>query len=164
MNLGPVMGTSAWLAFALWIAAEWASCRTRVGLRGRSVLWVAGAAAMTVHQLLAFGLRHQWSHAAAVEETARQTSAVFGISWGGGVWFNYLMVVWWWRQALAEIPRLRIPPAARSETILRRGFFAMMWFNGAVVFVSGWRRWVGLGLTLIALVTGYREWRNRRRE
>jgi len=161
MSAEVLMGVSAWLAFVLWIVAEGMSARRPPGDRGLAGVWAAGAAAMTLHQLLAFALRHQWSHAAAVEETARQTAAVFGISWGGGVWFNYLLVVWWWRQALAGIPGLRVPVAGRWETILRRGFFAMMWFNGAVVFVSGGRRLLGLALTAIALAVGYREWRGR---
>lgn len=155
------MGVSAWVAFVLWIVAEGMSTRTPHGHRGRAGVWTAGAAAMTLHQLLAFGLRHQWSHAAAVEETARQTAAVFGVSWGGGVWFNYLLLVWWWRQCLPGIPGLRVSEAGRWETLLRRGFFAMMWLNGAVVFVSGWRRLLGLALMGIALAVGSREWRGR---
>jgi hypothetical protein len=35
----------------------------------------------------------------AVLETARQTDAVYGVSWGGGVYVNYLFVAAWLTEA-----------------------------------------------------------------
>ena len=43
-------------------------------------------------------------------ETARQTAAVYGVAWGGGVYVNYLFVGVW----LAELLWWRVDPAALS--------------------------------------------------
>ena len=36
---------------------------------------------------------HDWSHAAALEHTANQTQDVVGVHWGGGLYFNYGMLL-----------------------------------------------------------------------
>ncbi len=115
-------------------------------------LWRFGAATLMLHLLLAFGLRHHWSHASAVAEIAHQTQELFGLSWGGGIWFNYLLVAWWtwdaWRPTQPPTAPLRRAP---TEGV-RRGFFWLMWFNGAVVFASGTARGLALVLCLVVLI------------
>ena len=64
-----------------------------------------------LHILIAMSHHHRWSHEAAVLETARQTAAVYGLAWGGGVYVNYLFVGVW----LAELVWWRIDPAALSR-------------------------------------------------
>ena len=76
---------------------------------GRGPVWCAGLVACVAHILIAMAYRHGWSHEAAVLETARQTAAVYGLAWGGGVYVNYLFVgVWlaeiaWWRSILVAL-------------------------------------------------------------
>jgi len=56
---------------------------------------IAGLLLLAVHIVMAMGVRHGWSHAAAITATARQTSVVYGLDWGGGVYVNYLFVAVW---------------------------------------------------------------------
>ena len=99
--------------------------------RRRSLSLLAGAAAMM---------------AVSLPATAQQTADVFGIDWGGGLYFNYAFtilwiadVIWWWRAGL-ERYRARRPSIHLAVQI----FFAFMFFNGAVVFASGAGRLAGI--------------------
>ena len=107
--------------------------------------WTIGCAFFLMHVVCAFNYFHDWSHAAAYRETARQTAAVTGWHWGGGLFINYAFamawladVVWWW---CAPATRARRPAWL---TGLWHGFFFFMVFNGAVVFAHGPMRWLGL--------------------
>ncbi len=124
--------------------------------RAARLAWSAGCAFYLAHVAAAFEFRHSWSHAAAYAETARQTLEVFGVDWGGGLYFNYLFTliwtgdaVYWW---LAGLDRYR----ARSRWVARpvQWFFAFMFFNATIVFGSGTAQWLGaasiLVLTLLA--------------
>ena len=120
--------------------------------RGRAALrrgaWTLGCAFFIAHVVSAFHFQHHWSHAAAYAETARRTSELFGWSWGGGLYLNYLFtllwvgdVCWWWGAPASYTRRPRWLDAALL------GFMAFMAFNGAVVFASGLVRWLGLAVT-----------------
>jgi hypothetical protein len=140
-----IRGT-AWLSFALYVASEaLLSCRT--DSRAKVARWMnsLGCAAMFVHIAFAFHLRHDWSHDAARADTARQTAAVTGLNWGGGVYINYLFgLVWLW--AVARWWRNDTPNIARRDwgAWTLRAFFLFMYFNAAVVFVPNLARWFGL--------------------
>lgn len=108
-------------------------------------VWTAGFLFYVFHVLAAFSAFHHWSHDAAYRETARQTADLFGIRWGGGLYFNYVFtavwaadVVWVW------LNRSR----ARWITATVHGFMGFMFFNGVVVFASGWTRWSGVIATV----------------
>ena len=148
---------TVWLALVAWTAAEvLGPTRQASGASansGSTTLgtnfdwrwpWSLGALALALHFALAMQLRHGWSHAAAVADTARQTEAKFGLNWGGGVWFNYAMVALW----LIDAAWAWIAPtrraAVRGWQWYVRGYFFFMWFNGAVVFPAGPVRWFGL--------------------
>ena len=137
---------TAWAALILWGTTE--GLRTFSGRhpeRGRRARWswTIGAVVFSAHVALAMHFRHGWSHTSAVTETARQTHEVFGIRWGGGVWFNYLMALVW----IGDVGRawLREPEwmncTGRPGWV--RAFFLFMWFNAAVVFPHGPLRWLG---------------------
>ena len=118
-----------------------------LGVRPR-LTWTLACLAYLTHAASAFHFHHQWSHAAAYAETARQTRALFGFGSGAGLYCNYAFtviwpadVVWWWCAPAAY--------ARRPRWIARavHGFLAFMYLNGAVVFASGATRWLGLVAT-----------------
>ncbi len=105
---------------------------------------------------------YQWSHAVALEATARDTLDVVGRETGVGLYLNYLMglvwladVIWWWRNPQSY--RDRSP----AVTWTVHAFFFFMVFNGTVVFGQGPVRWLGVAISLLlaaSLVTS-RRWR-----
>jgi hypothetical protein len=143
------------LALALYVTA----LAIRILAQGRQsrfdlarYLWTAGCVAFLLHVACAFHFFHLWSHAAAYAETARQTTEVVGIDWGGGLYANYAFVlvwladaVWWWVNPDRYLSRPRwVEWAVQS-------FMAFIAFNATVVFGSGAIRWFGLaGCVLLA--------------
>ena len=112
--------------------------------------WAAGAGAMWAHVAAAFAVEHDWSHAAAVRETARQTRSLTGVDWGGGVWINYLFALTWTADALWWLLR-PAGHAARPRAVdvgvgTFLGFIAV---NGAIVFEDGPTRWIGAACVLL---------------
>ena len=102
---------------------------------------------------MALGVYHSWSHAEAYAHTARQTQALIGWNWGGGLYINYGFsalwvgeVVWWWASPKTYQRR------ARALNVLIRGFFLFMIVNGAIVFVDGPLRWLGVAIVAALLV------------
>jgi len=149
-------------AMLLYIVAVllWLTARTPRGRRVARLAWSMGSLLYLAHVWCAFQFFHGWSHRAAYVETARQTGELFGLAWGGGLYFNYLFtlvwltdVIWWWAQEGSYGRRPRWVAASIH------GFMAFMFFNGAVVFASGFSRWVGLAATPMLLALW---WRARR--
>jgi hypothetical protein len=135
---------TVWLALAAY--AMGTAFLVRSSPRARA-LWTLGCCFYLAHLLCAFGFIHHWSHAAAYQETARQTRELVGWDWGGGLFVNYLFtavwladVLWWW---LAPAAHARRSPGA---TALLHGFFFFMVFNGTVVFGRGPVRWYGAAI------------------
>jgi hypothetical protein len=138
-----VFGTIAASTMA-WALAEWRRSRT---------LWAIGAILATIHSAAAFEVFYGWSHDAAVVATAHQTRAVFGVDWGGGLYFNYAFLVvwladalWWW-----IVPRRydSRPPVIGAVV---RSFLFFMFLNGAVIFADGWMRVLGiLSVTIVSI-------------
>lgn len=139
--------STIWLALALFTLAEagkrpWSHRGTAPAWAWRT--WLLGAGLCTLHIALAFAARHDWSHASAVRETARQTAAVYGVNWGGGVYVNYVFLIAWWIEALWW----RRSPAdyfGRRPTITwaLRAFYMVIIVNAVVVFASVERRALG---------------------
>ena len=140
-----------WCALACFAAAESGKRRVRLG---RAVRWIgpvsaAGIALLVAHIGLAFHMRYGWSHDAAVVETARQTASTFGLNWGGRVWINYLFALVWAVDAWHWLVRpTRAAARPRALEWALRAFYLTIVFNGAVVFVTGARRALGVLLTL----------------
>lgn len=142
-----------WLSLLAWVVGEWRRSR---GGRGRGA-WTVGALAAVVHSVLAFDLRHGWSHATAYLDTARQTGAVTGLVWGGGLFFNYVFLavwtadaIWWWTAPESFRQRPRFLDRAV------RGFLWFMFLNGTVVFAHGPIRWAGAAAVLAVGAAWYR--------
>ena len=94
--------------------------------------WLSGAAYVLylAHVYLAFDQRYGWSHAAAYAETARQTRELFGLDWGGGIYWNYAFTLLWPLDIL-------FPGRAWSGWL--HGFLIFMFVNGVFVFGKWWR-------------------------
>lgn len=147
----PIVALTIWAALALYVAGEAGRARRPPAAWARRI-WLLGGLLYLGHVATAFGIHHDWSHAAAYAYTAAQTEAYFGLDWGGGLWVNYAFtVIWvaeglWWQLAPANYARRR--PVL--TTVVRSAFLFMI-INGAVVFVDGPRRLIGIGV-LAALI------------
>ena len=147
-----------WLALAAFVAGEFGK-RRRIVPRWAWRVSLAGALLCVVHIVIAFGSRHHWSHDTAVEATARQTAAVYGVAWGGGVYVNYVFVTVW----LMELWRWRTRPAryfTRSSAALWgvRAFFFVIIVNAAVVFAAPSHRAAGIVLAAALLLAWRLSW------
>jgi len=104
--------------------------------------WTAAYLFYLVHVCAAFTFYYHWSHEAAYRETARQTAELFGIRWGGGIYFNYVFTFVWgadvWRR-WSGCDRL-----PKWVDMAIQWFLAFMFLNATVVFASGWVRWLGI--------------------
>ena len=149
------------LATALWAAAEVARMVRPHAVEPGRQLWTAAVALAWLHAALAFGAVYGWSHRTAVLATARQTAAVTGLDWGGGLYVNYLFLIawaldalWWWLAPTTQLAR-----SFRFEQ-LRLAFFVFMFVNGAIVFAAGLAR--ATGIVAVAAVCAAWALRERR--
>jgi len=134
-----------WIALALFVAGEYEPRTPRsLQLVARS-LFLLGALICAVHIVLAMSDVHGWSHAAAVEATARQTAQVYGLRWGGGVYVNYLFTAVWLADAIARVTS-PASVASRSAALVwaLRAFYFVIIVNAAVVFARPEVRWMGV--------------------
>ncbi len=151
---------TAWLGLLAWAASEWrrrSSPPASAGEREARGALTAGGLALLAHSALAFHLRYGWSQEAAQQDTARQTEAVTGLAFGGGLFVNYAFlalwaveIFWWWRAPVAYRGRA----AALDWSV--RAFFLFMFVNGAIVFAHGPVRVVGTLATLAVAWAWYR--------
>lgn len=145
-----VLYSTIWVALTLFTVAE--AGKRQFASRGSAPgwawpAWLSGAVLCTLHLIFAFAVRHGWSQASALRETARQTAAVYGVEWGGGVYVNYFFVALWWFEAWWW----RVSPAGyfsrgRAITWMIRAFYFLIIVNAAVVFAAAERRALGVGL------------------
>jgi hypothetical protein len=117
-------------------------------LRGRWA-WTIACLALLVHVVCAFAFYHNWSHASAYLETARQTAEVTGSNWGGGLFINYGFIAAWvidtlWQWRGLEAYRRR----PLWVTVIWQSVLIFMVFNATVVFKTGVMRWLGWALCL----------------
>ena len=142
--------STIWVALALFTLAE--AGKRQWSDRGAVPswawpAWLLGAGFCTLHIALAFAARHGWSQASAVRETARQTAAVYGINWGGGVFVNYAFVAAWWIEAVWWRTRPANYFGRRAPlTWAWRAFYFVIVVNAAVVFAGAERRVLGVVL------------------
>jgi hypothetical protein len=150
------------LSIVAWATAEWLKRRAAHDCdRAARVLWTAGVLLLGAHTLAAFHFIHGWSHRAAAAETARQTAALTGIDWGGGVFVNYAFLsmwaadaAWWW---VAPDSYRRRSHAIETALFL---FFVFMFVNGAIVFAHGAMRVLGVAAVTVVLGSWYRSQRD----
>jgi hypothetical protein len=111
--------------------------------------FAAGCLLSVAHLAIAMGSVHGWNHQAAMDATARQTFAIYGLDWGGGVYVNYAFVALWvfeaWRWRTG---RSGSQPRSRLAVWAVRIFFFVIILNAAVVFAVGPRRLAGAAIVL----------------
>ena len=146
---------TARVSFALYIIALAMWLRQKP--RQARLSWTAGFLCYLGHMAAAFAFHHGWSLDAAYRETARQTAELFGVDWGGGLYFNYVFTAVWgadvfWNWIDGSRPKWVV--------VAIHAFLAFMWINATVVFVSGPLRWIGIAA---AIGLGGLWWAGRRR-
>ncbi len=144
-----------WVALVLFVVGEAGKRSLRDGRSPSSLVWwgwTTGLSLCVVHTALAFDVRHGWSHEAALQSTARQTAAVYGLEWGGGLYVNCIFIaVWAW-----EVVAWRRSPTALATqpSWLRRSvqfFYFVVILNAGVIFAGGARRIAGMLVVLSLL-------------
>ena len=135
-------------------AMSYSSRRSATWFSASRVIWSIACAGLIAHFISAFQFYHGWSHAAAYADTARQTREAFGLNWGGGVFFNYALLIawitdlaWWWRSGLDSYRKRSLP-----LVVAWHGFLIFIIFNATVVFGDGIVRWIGLGICLVLIL------------
>ena len=147
----PLVVLTIWAALLLYAAGEYGRTRRPATAWARPV-WLLGAAAYLAHVAAAFAAHHGWSHAAAYAYTASRTEVLLGLPWGGGLWVNYAFTVLWAGEALwwGTMPG-NYARRARAWMTVVRGAFLFMIVNGAVVFVDGPGRWLGVSIVAASI-------------
>jgi len=140
---------TVWIAIAGYVASLIIFLKSKSHDSIARIFWTAGCIALIAHATSAFHFHHHWSHRDAYNETARQTTKVFGLNWGGGIFINYILiigwivdVIWWWRGLTIYRNRSKI------FSIVWHVFLFFIFFNATVVFKDGILRWLWLGFTL----------------
>lgn len=136
-------------AYALWLAGELLA-RTRPPARGSHAsrwLYAIACGLFLVHVACAFHFYHGWSHAAAYDDTARQTQEQLGFAFGGGIYFSYLFALLW----VADVAWLWLSPGRPPSRVTAaiQLYMAFIALNGAIVFEAGVTRWVGIPVALL---------------
>jgi hypothetical protein len=137
-----------WLSLLLWpySVAGWTLFR---------VLRSFAAICLAIHFAVALHVVHQWSHAAAWDETARRTESAIGIAVGVGVYFNYFLVLGWLLQSLwCWLMTWADWNASTWSKYGWEAFLVLMWFNATVVFGLGITPWISSFLWLILVLLG----------
>ena len=110
-------------------------------VRRARLWWTAGGVMFALHVICAFAFVHTWSHSQAYRYTANTTEAMIGLSWGGGLYFNYAFTFFW----LADLAAwwlfdARFPYQSSRYFFALHAFFVFMVFQATVVFgPMGWK-------------------------
>ncbi|MGC1273084.1 MAG: hypothetical protein WBC44_05215 [Planctomycetaceae bacterium] len=122
-------------------------------LRTRRGLWTVGLVLYLAHVVAAFHFVHHWSHAAAWEETARQTFELTGWRSGAGLWANYAFTLLWLGDAVAWwTTGLNFPQRCRRTAMVVQVVFAILVFNATAVFGPEFWRPMAAAFGLIVAV------------
>ncbi len=153
---------TVWLALiaytigtALWLTPR----RADRSLAAARWSWTLGCALFLAHIVCAFSYFHHWSHDDAYRETARQTAEVTGWQSGGGLYINYVFAAAW---LAAVLHSWLAPESFRTSRWIAawHGFVFFMMINGAVVFVHGPTRWLGILLCAVVTIAWLLHWRS----
>jgi hypothetical protein len=142
-----VFGTIA-AGVAAWAVAE---------ARGSRTWWTLAALLTLIHSIVAFFVFYDGSHARAQAETMKQTAALTGVNFSGGIYVNYGFLAtwlgdaaWWTVSPISYHSR----PAWLSHLI--HGFIFFIIVNGAVIFADGWAQVLGVTAVGVAIIGMWR--------
>jgi hypothetical protein len=143
------------MALLFYMIGEFGRARQPIAAWARPV-WLLGCTCYVIHVVSAFGLHHNWSHTEALAYTASRTKSMFAVETGAGLWVNYMFsAVWIMEAAWSRRWNLTSTINQSRWTLIVRMFFLFMIINGAIVFVDGPRRWLGIaGVTTLILIWG----------
>ena len=144
--------STVWAAVALFVAGEAGKAAGGRWTAWAWRAWAAGVVLCAVHMALAMSLRYGWDHQEAVRHTAAQAATVYGVTWRGGLYVNYLFLALWAAETLwwSAFPASYVSRGA-TVTWGLRAFYLLVLFNAAVVFASPRGRIPGIAL-MAALV------------
>jgi hypothetical protein len=154
----------ALVGYAGRYAVDFAASPSARNQRWSLVAWTWGAVWLGIHTIAAMGIAHGWSHAAAVEHTARRSAELTGTPFGAGAWLNYAcLMVWaidaaWWGLAPASFSKRPVWIAA-----LIHGYLAFIVVNACIVFESGPTRWVSVAVAAVLIALAVRRLITERR-
>ncbi len=158
-----LVALTIWTALALYVAGEHGRARRPAASWARPV-WLLGALAYLGHVAAAFGIHHDWSHSAAYAHIATRTDALLGLDWGGGVWVNYAFTAIWIGEGLWwQLRPTHYEGRPRFWRLAVRTVFLFMIANGAVIFVEGPRRLLGISVLIALVLIWSRETRPRKK-
>lgn len=123
--------------------------------RWNRAIWSLGCGLLWLHIAAAFHYVHAWSHADALRHTAKQTGELIGWSWGGGVYINYALALFWFGDALCWWWRGRDDSEpSRKRYWITHAVFGFLMFNATVVFGPAY--WKAIGLLFFGLLIAVR--------
>jgi hypothetical protein len=157
--LSTALYSTIWLSMILFVAGEAGKRfgRTDSTSRWSRRAWTIGVVLCAIHMSIAMAVRYGWSHQDAVRATTAQAAAVYGFSWNGGLYVNYVfLLIWagetaWWRIA----PRTYRSRGAALVWLLRAFYFTII-VNAVVVFARPVMRPLGMVLIAALAVTWIR--------
>lgn len=160
----PSVVSTAWVSFALWAgavglmipatAAEWRPGASRY--RVARWVWVLGAVMFLVHFLVAFHFAHRWRHANAFQHVSDTAG------FGPGIFVSYLFTAVWLADAVGWL-FVPVGYASRPRWLgwVVHAFMAFITFNGTVVYVHGWIRWMAVAVFVMLGVALVWRWVRR---
>ena len=141
------VGITLFCMWEAWLIMSLPRTRPFHALVPPRLFWTLGLISLFIHIVIAMGVAHHWSHAAAVEHV-RQVGG-----YGGGIIVNYLFaavwcadVIWWWAKPSSHAVRPRWVGWAIH------GFLIFVVLNATVVFGAVERRpiyWLVICLTVL---------------
>ncbi len=162
MNIGELLTSwTIWIALAGYFSglAGLLLCRLQPNLQSVTrLVWTVGCVFYLGHVVSAFQFYHEWSHQAAVFETARQTKEVVGQAVGSGIYMTYLFtliwvldVAWWWLKGNTGYFR-----RSKKISVSIHLFLFFIVFNGTIVFEGGLLRLLStLAIVGLVIIWGY---------
>ncbi|TDI97891.1 MAG: hypothetical protein E2O76_09080 [Caldithrix sp.] len=162
MNIGEILTSwTIWIALAAYFAGLAGLLLSRLQPNLQTVtrwVWTVGCVFYLGHVISAFQFYHEWSHQAAVFETARQTKEVVGEAVGSGIYMTYLFTLlwvldagWWWLNGNTGYFR-----RSKKISLSIHFFLFFIVFNGTIVFEGGLLRLLSaLAIIGLVVVWGY---------
>ncbi len=162
MSIGEFLTSwTIWIALAAYFAGLAGLLLSRLQPNLQTVtrwVWTVGCVFYLGHVISAFQFYHEWSHQAAVFETARQTKEVVGEAVGSGIYMTYLFTLlwvldagWWWLNGNTGYFR-----RSKKISLSIHFFLFFIVFNGTIVFEGGLLRLLSaLAIIGLIVVWGY---------